>query len=132
MKALDTNVLVRFLVKDNAEQAQQVYRLFKETENQQQRLFVPVLVVLETIWVLQAVYDVDDQDILAALNNLLMMPVLLFEATPVLHAFIGAAKGANYDLADLLIAQSARGLNCESVLTFDKKAARFDGFELIS
>ncbi len=81
---------------------------------------------------LQAVYDVDDPDILAALNNLLMMPVLLFEATPVLHAFIGAAKGANYDLADLLIAQSARGLNCESVLTFDKKAARFDGFELIS
>ena len=131
MKALDTNVLVRFLVKDNAEQAQQVYRLFKETENQQQRLFVPLLVVLETIWVLQAVYDVDDPDILAALNNLLMMPVLLFEATPVLHAFIGAAKGANYDLADLLIAQSARGLNCESVLTFDKKAARFSGFELI-
>ncbi len=41
MKALDTNVLVRFLVKDNAEQAQQVYHLFKETENQQQRLFVP-------------------------------------------------------------------------------------------
>ena len=37
---------------------------------------------------LQAVYGVDDQDILAVLNDLLLMPVLLFEAQPVLHAFI--------------------------------------------
>lgn len=131
MKALDTNVLVRFLVKDDDEQARQVYTLFKHAENHQQQLFVPMLVVLETIWVLQAVYKVDDSDILAALNDLLLMPVLVFETPPVLHAFITAATGANFDLADLLIAHSARGLNCESVLTFDKKAAKFGGFELI-
>ncbi|MGZ8193173.1 MAG: PIN domain-containing protein [Methylobacter sp.] len=132
MKALDTNVLVRFLVKDDAEQAQQVYNLFKQAENHQLRLFVPILVVLETIWVLQAVYGVDDHDILAVLNDLLLMPVLLFETQPVLHAFIRAATGNNFDLADLLIAHSARGLHCESVLTFDKKAAKFAGFELIN
>jgi len=74
---------------------------------------------------------VEDQDILAVLNDLLLMPVLLFEAQPVLHAFIGAAKGNNFDLADLLIAHSAKGYSCESVLTFDKKAAKFSGFELI-
>ena len=132
MKALDTNVLVRFLVKDDAEQAQQVYNLFKQAENHQQRLFVPILVVLETIWVLQAVYGVNDQDILAVLNDLLLMPILLFETQPVLHTFIAAATGNNFDLADLLIAHSARGLHCESVLTFDKKAAKFAGFELIN
>jgi predicted nucleic-acid-binding protein len=131
MKALDTNVLVRFLVKDDVEQAQLVYSVFKQAENQQQRLFVPILVVLETIWVLQAVYRVKDQEILAVLNDLLLMPVLLFETQPVLHAFIGAATGNNFDLADLLIAHSARGYPCESVLTFDKKAAKFSGFELI-
>ena len=136
MKALDTNVLVRFLVKDDAEQAQQVYNLFKQAENNQQRLFVPILVVLETIRVLQAVYGVDDKDIfkdiLAVLNDLLLMPVLLFETQPVLHTFVAAATGNNFDLADLLIAHSARGLHCESVLTFDKKAAKFAGFELIN
>jgi len=132
MKALDTNVLVRFLVKDDAKQAQQVYNLFKQAENNQQRLFVPILVVLETIWVLQAVYGVDDKDILAVLNDLLLMPVLLFETQPVLHTFVAAATGNSFDLADLLIAHSARGLHCESVLTFDKKAAKFAGFELIN
>jgi hypothetical protein len=34
--------------------------------------------------VLQAVYRVEDQDILAVLNDLLLMPVLLFETQPVL------------------------------------------------
>jgi predicted nucleic-acid-binding protein len=38
MKALDTNVLVRFLVKDDAEQAQLVYMLFKQAGNQKQQL----------------------------------------------------------------------------------------------
>jgi predicted nucleic-acid-binding protein len=132
MKALDTNVLVRFLVKDDPAQAEQVYRLFKQAENRQQRLVVPLLVVLETIWVLQAVYGVNEQDIVAALNDLLLMPVLLFDAKPVLHDFIGAAKQKNFDLADLLIACSARELRCETVLTFDKKAAKFEGFELIN
>ena len=132
MKALDTNVVVRFLVKDDAGQARQVYKLFKQAESDQQRLFVPILVVLETIWVLQAVYDVKDLDILAALSDLLLMPVLLFEAQSVLHTFIEAAKGSNLDLADLLIAHSAQGQQCETVLTFDKKAAKFAGFELIN
>jgi predicted nucleic-acid-binding protein len=132
MKALDTNVLVRFLVKDDAEQAQQVYSLFKQAENLQQRLFVPILVVLEMIWVLQAVYRVEDRDIIASLNDLLLMPVLLFETPPVLHAFIGAAVNNNFDFADLLIAHSARAYPCEIVLTFDKKAAKFAGFELIT
>ena len=67
----------------------------------------------------------------AMANDLLSMPVLLFETQPVLHAFIGAATGSNFDLADLLIAHSAKGHPCESVLTFDKKAAKFAGFELI-
>ena len=60
------------------------------------------------------------------------MPVLLFETQPVLHTFIAAATANNFDLADLLIAHSARGLHCESVLAFDKKAAKFAGFELIN
>ncbi len=49
----------------------------------------------------------DDRDILAVLNDLLLMPVLMFETQPVVHAFIGAATGNNFDLADLLITHSA-------------------------
>ncbi|WP_411726310.1 hypothetical protein [Methyloglobulus sp.] len=49
MMALDTHVLVRFLVKDDDHQAQSVFRLYKQPEEKQEALFVPLLVVLETI-----------------------------------------------------------------------------------
>ena len=52
MKALDTNVLVRFLVKDDEQQAKTVYRLFKQAESKAEAFFIPILVVLETVWVL--------------------------------------------------------------------------------
>jgi predicted nucleic-acid-binding protein len=54
MKALDTNVLVRFLVRDDEQQSKAVYRKFKQTEADKEVLFIPALVVLETVWVLGA------------------------------------------------------------------------------
>lgn len=52
------HALARFLVRDDEKQAQQVYRLFKQAEEKGEALFVPLLVVLETLWILQSVYDV--------------------------------------------------------------------------
>jgi len=52
MKALDTNVLIRFLVADDEKQANRVRLLFKQAEADQQKLYVPILVVLEMLWVL--------------------------------------------------------------------------------
>ena len=57
MKALDTNVIIRFLVRDDKQQAEIVYRLFKRVERKNETLFVPLLVVLETLWVLESVYE---------------------------------------------------------------------------
>jgi predicted nucleic-acid-binding protein len=92
---------------------------------------VPLLVVLETIWVLQSVYDIPDEDIVSAINNLLLMPVLKFEGQSAIHGFIASARGVKLDLADLLIAHSALFSNCQHVFTFDKKAAAFKYFHLL-
>ena len=43
MKAIDTNVLIRFLVKDDVQQAEIVYRLFKKAEYSKEALFVPII-----------------------------------------------------------------------------------------
>ncbi len=51
MNALDTNVLIRFLVADDEKQANRVRLLFKQAEADQQKLYVPVLVVLEMLWI---------------------------------------------------------------------------------
>ena len=69
MKALDTNVLVRFLVRDDTRQADIVYRVFKGAEESKGTLFVPLLVVLEVFWVLEPVYEISRIDILDAIHQ---------------------------------------------------------------
>jgi predicted nucleic-acid-binding protein len=131
MKALDTNVLVRFLVKDDEPQAKKVYTLFKQAEADKNYFYVPLLVVLETIWVLDSVYEIPRKAILDSVNEILLMPILKFEAQPTIKRFIFLARENKIDLSDVLIACTAKISGCEKILTFDKKASKFEFFELM-
>ena len=131
MRALDTNVLVRFLMRDDERQAETIYRIFKQAESDKEVLFVPLLVVLETVWVLDSVYVIPRQEIIDSINELLLMPILEFEKQPAIQSFISSARETKMDLSDLLIAHSAKFSGCECVLTFDKRASNFGLFELL-
>jgi predicted nucleic-acid-binding protein len=131
VKALDTNVLIRFLVKDDKKQSEIVYAIFKQAELNDEILYVPLLVVLETIWVLESVYQVSRNDIINSINDLLLMPVIELEAQPTIQDFISSARETKTDLSDLLIAQTAISAGCESILTFDKRASNFEFFSLL-
>ena len=131
MKALDTNVLVRFLVRDDKLQAETIYRVFKKAESDREVFFVPLLVVLEIVWVLESVYKIPRQEILDSVNELILMPILKFETQPAILNFISSARETKMDLSDLLIAHSAKFSGCECVLTFDKRASNFRLFELL-
>jgi predicted nucleic-acid-binding protein len=124
VKALDTNILVRFLVQDNQKQCARVNRWFESTEQEKTVLYVPLLVTLELIWVLRSVYAVERKAILHAFDALLQLPVLKFEKQPVVRDFLTQAAQSNGGLAALLIAESCRASDCKSVLTFDKGASR--------
>ena len=130
MKAIDTNILIRFLVGDNELQAKKVYSIFKEAESKKKELFVPLLVVLEMIWVLESAYDIARTEILDSISDLLLMPIFKFDQPSALQQLIHSAQGNTYDLSDLLIAHSAKANGCEAVITFDKKASKFKLFEL--
>ena len=93
---------------------------------------MPVLVILETIWVLESVYRISRKDILDAVNDILYLPILKFEAQPALKRFLIDSQESSADLSDTLIACSAKLSKCEAVFTFDKKAARFGFFELMT
>ena len=131
MTAVDTNVLVRFLVGDDELQGKKVYNIFKKAEHENGQFFVPLLVVLELLWVLESVYEVPRQEILSSVNELILMPILKFESLSAIQQFTLSAKSCKLSLSDLLIAHSAKAQGCEKVLTFDKKASRHDPFNLI-
>ncbi len=131
MKGIDTNILVRFLVGDDEFQAKKVYEMFKNAESLKNELFVPLLVILELIWVLESVYGISRKELLDSIGELLLMPILQFEHQSVLHQFVQNAQGNSYDLSDLLIAHSAREQGCDAVITFDKKASKHILFESV-
>lgn len=124
MKAVDTNVLVRFLVQDDETQAQIATNLLNDAEMLKQPLFVSNVVLLELMWVLRSVYDVPREAILSSLNELLSMMALEFQDSLIVRDFVTSAQNNTYDLADLLISQIAHKKGCSTTLTFDKKAAK--------
>ncbi|MBW1902207.1 MAG: type II toxin-antitoxin system VapC family toxin [Deltaproteobacteria bacterium] len=132
MKAIDTNVLVRFLVRDDDLQAKAIYSIFKQAEANKEEFWVPLLVVLEILWVLESVYEIPRKEILDSMNELILMPILKFENQSVIQRFIFSAREGKIDLSDLLIAHSAKFSDCDGVLTFDKRASKFELFELVS
>ena len=132
MIALDTNVIVRFLVRDDEKQAQVVYARFKQAESAREALFVPLPVVLETIWVLESAYDESRKEILDSFDELKSMPILEFEKVQVLQSLLSEGRKNNADLSDLLIALAAQSCGCTSGFTFDKKASKFTFFRLLT
>ncbi len=132
MTALDTNVLVRFLVRDDERQARIVLARFRRAESGRERLWVPLVVTLELLWVLDSAYDFDRDEILDALARLRHMAILAFEAEDVVDRTLAGGRGARMDLADLVIGHAARAQGSDTTLTFDRRAARSDLFELLS
>ena len=131
MKALDTNVLVRFLTGDDTEQAQKVLNIFTSAEKENSRLFIPVAVILETIWVLESAYEIPRDKIVEAISDILLLPILEFEQHNAIQKLAATARKVNTDLSDLLIGIISIEYSCDKVLTFDKKASRSEYFELI-
>jgi predicted nucleic-acid-binding protein len=131
VKGVDTNFLVRFLTRDDDQQAKVVLTVVRNAESTKERLFVPLIVVLELIWVLESAYRIPRSDIAEAIGDLLLLPVFQFEQAKVVREALVTAASNSYDLSDLLIAHCAQEYGCTTVLTFDKKAGKYPLFEVL-
>lgn len=131
MIGVDTNVLVRFLVEDDPEQAQRVRTRLQEILESGGSFFVADIVLCELVWVLQRSYRVSRQEIAERLRQLVRSrEVVVSSLDQVLTALDGFAGGAG-DLADFLILEACRSNGCETVVTFDQALHRQAGFEAV-
>jgi predicted nucleic-acid-binding protein len=128
MLGVDTNVLVRYLVRDDQSQYEKVRRLIEREVRQGEPVLVSLLVLLETEWVLRSRYALSKPEILAALSALLDTSDLEFEDEPCVEQAVYAWKEAQVEFADCLIAARHRRLGCEATASFDAKALKLPGF----
>jgi predicted nucleic-acid-binding protein len=131
LKALDTNVIVRFLINDDKTQGRKTRRLFEDAERTGERYWISTPVLLETIWVLSAVYELAREDVLLALDSLVRIPILEFESHESVIELVRMGATSRTDLPDLLIGLAGRAAGCDSTLTFEKGLAATGLFERI-
>jgi predicted nucleic-acid-binding protein len=126
MRAIDTNVLVRLLSRDDPQQRQAAERFVAEGA------WVSLLVLLETVWVLRARYDRDARQLAAVVAVLLEHRNLVFEDAAVIQSALEAfRRRPRVGFADHLILAVAKRSGHKPLGTFDRALAREDGAELI-
>jgi predicted nucleic-acid-binding protein len=131
MIAVDTNVLVRLLVGDDADQLRRVVLLLEQSRDAGRRWLVTAPVLCELVWVLGDVYAVPRREIAGTLETLLEEPLCEVEQRDAVEEAVGRYRRSRGDFADYLIAAVARRLGAEPLYTFDRALRREAGFVLL-
>jgi predicted nucleic-acid-binding protein len=126
--ALDTNVLVRFLVVDDNSQSARAARLVERTVAASATLFVSDVVVCETVWVLLSSYRVSRAEVGSILGQLFKASHLSFRDVDGLQRALERFVRGRGDFADCLIQEHARAAGCAEVATFDSALLKEKGF----
>lgn len=123
MIAIDTNVLVRIFVKDKDSQSQAllVQRLLQGV----QTVYIPKVVQIELVWVLQSAYEYDKSSILKVLRLLDARSVFVLEDAHEFSCALSLFEQSNADFSDYLIVANCQQQDFK-LWTFDRKLAKTD------
>jgi predicted nucleic-acid-binding protein len=128
MLGVETNVLVRYLTRDDQPQYEKARRMIDREVAKGEPVLVSLLVLLETEWVLRSRYEMAKADIVTALSALLDTADLTFEDEPSVETAVYSWKDSAADFADCLIEARNRRLGCRATATFDVRALKLAGF----
>lgn len=130
MIALDTNVLLRFIVRDDDEQYRSAKRLVDRLTVEQPG-FLTTVVLVEMIWVLSSGYKATKGQLIEVLQRLLNSRELIFENRDAVTAATEDFVSRSVDFADALISHTAVLAGCTETVTFDRAAALNAGMRLL-
>jgi len=119
MIALDTNAIIRVLIEDDKIQARTVQSIINEAEFEGRRILILSEVIIETIWVLESVYQCDNQEISMMVENLLSAPTFFLPDSVVIRKALKQYK-KDGDFADLLIVGQAKHHKARKLFSFDR------------
>lgn len=129
MIAVDTNVLVRFLVGDEPRQYELAKALFGQRLSGALPGFLSLVVIAETAWVLRSVYRLPGDIVRQMLLEVMASEQVVVEAPDIARS---ALQQDAADVTDWLIHLIGRQVGCAATVTFDRKFARQSGVELLA
>jgi len=126
--ALDTNILLRYVIDDDPVQSARATRLIEDQLTVVAPGFVSLVVICELIWAMTQTYGLPRANVLRTLAGILDMAHLEIES----RVIVREAASMTGDIADAIIHLTGRRNGCTHTLTFDKKFARIEGVELLT
>jgi predicted nucleic-acid-binding protein len=118
--AVDTNVLVRLLVGDDAAQEARARKLFDGLAESDDRAWISDTVLVELVWTLGRAYDRSREEQLTALTALAGHGSVVLESDAAVRQAMADFERSQADFADCLLAAKAARAGCGQLVTFDR------------
>jgi predicted nucleic acid-binding protein len=128
---VDSNVILRFLIGDPPEMAEESARLFRAVEDRTVTLIVDDIVVAEVVWVLSSYYRHTARDIAAVLRGFLLQDGIEVQERDTLLLALTLYETKNVDFADSLLAARMQERGIRDVFSFDRRFDRLAGVRRI-
>ncbi len=131
MQGIDTNILVRYVIQDDADQAAASNKLLEGMLTSSQRCLVNNIVLCEMVWVLKSAYGCSKMQIVDALKSITDTAPFEFEDRSVLLSAIQDYETSKADFSDCLLNRQNQQLGCTETFSFDKGVAGLTGFTVL-
>ena len=131
MIGLDTNVLVRYFVRDEPLQTQAADKVI-DALTPEEPGWIGQVALVELVWALRFMYRFEQEGIGAIVETLLRSRDVIVEQESAVHQALSLYRNSRAAFADCLIAILARAAGCGHVVTFNRIAARDAGMKLIT
>ena len=131
MNGVDTNVLIRFIVRDDADQAAAADRFLEGECSHDEPCLINRIVLCELVWMLDRGYRYRRGPIAGVIDKILRTEEFRVENAAEAWAALQAYRDGRADFADGLIGKTNRALGCAATATFDRAASRMEEFRLL-
>jgi predicted nucleic-acid-binding protein len=131
MNGLDTNILIRYLTQDDPVQSPKATEIIERRLTRECPGFISLVTMAETVWVLGSVYELPNGEIADTVERMLQADTLVVQNEQQVFTAMVALRSGWGAFADALIGALGAWAGCNRTLTFDKKALRLAGFEIV-
>ncbi len=118
---IDTSVLLRFLTSNSLEKKEKFKRLIKDADKEKSILFIPLMVVIELVYVLEKIYKLPKEDVREKVESLEALSVVEVESEDVVLEALRIYIEEGLKFGDAMILAKSRTSGIKPVYTFDKK-----------
>ncbi|UIE37001.1 PIN domain-containing protein [Leptodesmis sichuanensis] len=118
MKGLHTNVLVRYLTRDDEQQWQRAEQYINATLAAEETCFISNIVLCELVWVLRSAYRIPREELITTLEKILRTSHFDFEDKAVIWGAFRQFQQGKADFSDYLISKVNHQAGCTETATW--------------